>query len=195
MLRIILLLLCFLQFSFSPQQAKAETSSDVISIGQANKKLDDITLQLNLNKATKAQTDEFLEFLSSLQNNLTSSRQEYISEQETLQKKLEDHQKKDIEARKQLERIQKKMEESNSPLLPHLSQFTTVPVVKDTTSINENSTKPSVKTKYRTEGPKYSGYDKKAKKLISRIYESIKNYLPEGMSEPLIQKIEEDLTR
>lgn len=117
------------------------------------------------------------------------------AEKETLQKKLEDHQKKDIEARKQLERIQKKMEESNSPLLPHLSQFTTVPVVKDTTSINENSTKPSVKTKYRTEGPKYSGYDKKAKKLISRIYESIKNYLPEGMSEPLIQKIEEDLTR
>ena len=88
MMKKILLLLCFLLFTFSPQQAKAETSSDVISIEQANKKLDDITLQLNLNKATKAQTDEFLEFLSSLQNNLISSRQEYISEQETLQKKL-----------------------------------------------------------------------------------------------------------
>ena len=61
MMKKILLLLCFLLFTFSPQQAKAETSSDVISIEQANKKLDDITLQLNLNKATKAQTDEFLE--------------------------------------------------------------------------------------------------------------------------------------
>lgn len=117
------------------------------------------------------------------------------AEKETLQKKLEDHQKKDIEARKQLERIQKKMEESNSPLLPHLSQLTTAPAVKETTSINETYTQPSAKTKYRTDGPKYSGYDKKAKKLISRIYESIKNYLPEGMSEPLIQKIEEDLTK
>ena len=117
------------------------------------------------------------------------------AEKESLQKKLEDHQKKDIEARKQLERIQKKMEESNSPLLPHLSQLTTASVVKDTTSINETSAQPSSKTKYRTDGPKYSSYDKKSKKLISRIYESIKNYLPEGMSEPLIQKIEEDLTR
>ena len=117
------------------------------------------------------------------------------AEKETLQKKLEDHQKKDIEARKQLERIQKKMEESKSPLLPHLSQLTTASVAKDTTSINETSAQPSTKTKYRTDGPKYSSYDKKAKKLISRIYESIKNYLPEGMSELLIQKIEEDLTR
>lgn len=87
------------------------------------------------------------------------------------------------------------MEESNSPLLPHLSQLTTASVAKDTTSINETSAQPSTKTKYRTDGPKYSSFDKKAKKLISRIYESIKNYLPEGMSEPLIQKIEEDLTR
>ena len=85
------------------------------------------------------------------------------------------------------------MEESNSPLLQHLSQLTDTPVVKESKPTTD--TQPSTKTKYRTDGPKYSSYDKKAKKLISRIYESIKNYLPEGMSEPLIQKIEEDLTR
>ena len=117
------------------------------------------------------------------------------AEKETLKKKLEEHQKKDVEANKQLERIQKKMEESDSPLLQHLSQLATTSVVKEATSIIETSAQPSTKTKYRTDGPKYSGYDKKAKKLISRIYESIRNYLPEGMSEPLIQKIEEDLTR
>jgi hypothetical protein len=117
------------------------------------------------------------------------------TEKETLQKKLEEHQKKDLEARKQLERIQKKMEESNSPLLQHLSQLTDTPVVKESKPTTDTDTQPSTKTKYRTDGPKYSSYDKKAKKLISRIYESIKNYLPEGMSEPLIQKIEEDLTR
>ena len=117
------------------------------------------------------------------------------AEKETLQKKLEEHQKKDAEARKQLERIQKKMEESNSPLLSHLSQLSTTPVANESTLTIETNAQLSTKTKFRTDSPKYSGYDKKAKKLISRIYESIKNYLPEGMSEPLILKIEEDLTK
>lgn len=87
------------------------------------------------------------------------------TEKETLQKKLEEHQKKDVEARKQLERIQKKMEESKSPLLQHLSQLATTPVVKGTNTTNEASTQTLTKTKYRTDGPKYSGYDKKAKNL------------------------------
>ena len=75
-----------------------------------------------------------------------------------------------------------------------MSQLTDAPVVKESKQAIDAQTQPSTKTKYRTDGPKYSSYDKKSKKLISRIYESIKNYLPEGMSEPLIQKIEEDLT-
>lgn len=118
-------------------------------------------------------------------------------EKEDLHKKLEEQQKKESDAKKQLERVQKKMEDSKSPLLSHLENITPQTKVQikeeyghqDVTSIQPK------RTKFRTENPKYSRFNKGEKKLIGRIYESINNYLPDAMSEPLITKIEDDLTK
>lgn len=116
------------------------------------------------------------------------------NEKDKLHKELEEQQKKETEAKRQLERIQKKMEDTHSPLLNHLPSLTTVPIVVKP-DVELESIPATTKTKYRTDSSKYSRFDKKAKKLISKIYESIKDYLPKEMSEPLIMKIEEDLTK
>lgn len=121
-------------------------------------------------------------------------------EKEDLHKKLEEQQKKESDAKKQLERVQKKMEESNSPLLSHLNNITPQSNVqiKQKAEVDQNQDTTSLqskRTKFRTDNPRYSRFNKGEKKLIGRIYESIKNYLPDAMSEPLITKIEDDLTK
>lgn len=121
-------------------------------------------------------------------------------EQEELEHKLETQQKKAEDAKKQLQRVQQKMENGKSPLLSHLESITP----SKTSSTNALTHSEEVeqfgksipkKTKFRTDAPRYSRFSKQEKKLIGRIYESIKNYLPDAMSEPLITKIEDDLTK
>lgn len=93
------------------------------------------------------------------------------------------------------------MENSNSPLLSHLENITpSSPQETPSTSTSpveeeQYGKSNQKKTKFRTDTPKYSKFSKQDRKLIGRIYESIKNYLPDAMSEPLITKIEEDLTK
>ena len=124
-------------------------------------------------------------------------------EQEELQQKLESQQKKAAEARKKLLRVQQKMADGKSPLLLHLDSITPASTTSSLSngekskSDNGNQTDIYVpkKTKFRTDAPKYSRFSKQEKKLIGHIYESIKNYLPDAMSEPLITKIEDDLTK
>ena len=124
-------------------------------------------------------------------------------EQEELQQKLESQQKKAAEARKKLLRVQQKMTDGKSPLLLHLDSITPASTTSSLSngekskSDNGNQTDIYVpqKTKFRTDAPKYSRFSKQEKKLIGHIYESIKNYLPDAMSEPLITKIEDDLTK
>jgi hypothetical protein len=121
-------------------------------------------------------------------------------EKEDLHKKLEEQQKKEFDAKKQLERVQKKMEESNSPLLSHLENIIPQSEVQFNQKTERDQSQDIISTqpkriKFRTDSPKYSRFNKGEKKLIGRIYESIKSYLPDAMSEPLITKIEDDLIK
>ncbi len=122
-------------------------------------------------------------------------------EKEVLENKLKTQQEKAEGAKKQLKRVQEKMENSNSPLLSHLENITpSSPQETPSTSTSpveeeQYGKSNQKKTKFRTDTPKYSKFSKQDRKLIGRIYESIKNYLPDAMSEPLITKIEEDLTK
>ena len=120
-------------------------------------------------------------------------------EKEDLYRKLEEQKKKQVEAEKSLQKVKEKMEEHNSPLLSHLesispkkfnSSETEISPVEITPSDSSNS-----KTKFRTDGPQYSAFKKNEKKLISRIYDSIKNFIPGDMGDLLINKIEEDITK
>lgn len=121
------------------------------------------------------------------------------TEREDLQRKLEEQKKKQAEAEKTLKRVKEKMEEHQSPLLSHLDSISpqspvdSKPVAKqkDITPVDFSN----IKTKFRTDGPKYSAYKKNEKKLIGRIYDSIKNFLPAEMGDLLINKIEEDITK
>ena len=91
------------------------------------------------------------------------------------------------------------MEDLQSAVLSHIDSISpqspvdSKPVAKqkDITPVDFSN----IKTKFRTDGPKYSAYKKNEKKLIGRIYDSIKNFLPAEMGDLLINKIEEDITK
>lgn len=121
-------------------------------------------------------------------------------EQEDLNKQFEEYQKKAGQARKQLENVTNKLQNSNSPLRGILDKL--APDKKDETE-QQSKARPALpvvnqqeKTKFRTDNPIYSQYSKQEKKLIGRIYTAISNAITEELfRDALINKIEEELTR
>lgn len=117
------------------------------------------------------------------------------TEKDKLLKELEEQEKKAEAAKKQLERVQKKMEETDSPLLSHLDSINPVSTSKKAEKAASPTPQGATKTKFRTDKPIYSKYSKSEKKLIGRIYESILKTMPGDFGDQLITKIEEDLTK
>lgn len=124
-------------------------------------------------------------------------------ERDELQRQFEEHIKKEEQARRQLDNMTKKIDDTNSPLKDIISNLTSS--VKEQyknreeeqvwqhQAISQNKTK---STKYRTDKPCYSRYSKQEKKLIGKIYASIANIIAdEAQREVLISKIEEDITK
>ena len=121
-------------------------------------------------------------------------------EQEDLNKQFEEYQKKAGQARKQLENVTNKLQNSNSPLRGILDRL--APEKKDEAEQRSKASpvtpiaNQQEKTKFRTDNPIYSQYSKQEKKLIGRIYTAISNAITEELfRDALINKIEEELTR
>lgn len=116
-------------------------------------------------------------------------------EQEDLQRQYEDQQKKVAQAERQRDNVIKKINTTDSPLKRVIDRFK--PQSDNSTVILESSHLDSPKkTKFRTDKSIYSGYSKKEKKLIGRIYAAIGNAIADHqLREVLISKIEEEITK
>lgn len=121
-------------------------------------------------------------------------------EREDLQRQLEEQKKKEEQACKQLANVQSKIEKTDSPLKGVIDRLK--PQV-DSSESEGNKTKETKKgepapskTKYRTDKPIYSCYNKQEKKLIGKIYTAIGNAIAdERLREALISNIEEQITK
>lgn len=121
-------------------------------------------------------------------------------EKENLNKQFEEYQKKAGQARKQLENVTNKLQNSNSPLRGILDRLAPEnkeePEQQKTNRPQQPANNQQEKTKFRTDNPIYSQYSKQEKKLIGRIYTAISNAITEELfRDALINKIEEELTR
>lgn len=118
-------------------------------------------------------------------------------EKADLHQQYEEQIKKEEQAKKQLANVSKKIENEESPLKSVVEK-----IKSETTSTTLTKPAPPVsivvpiKTKFRTDKPEYSRYNKGEKKLIGKIYASIGNAIAdEKLKEALISKIEEDITK
>ena len=116
--------------------------------------------------------------------------------------RLEEQEKKEEQAQKQLANVKAKISSKDSPLKIVLDQFEISPPTKEkeepqkdfekTTSENLKASK----TRYRTDKPIYSKYSKNEKKLIGKIYTAIGNAIAdERLREALISNIEDQITK
>lgn len=119
-------------------------------------------------------------------------------ERDDLQRQFEDYKSKAAQARKQLDNMTTRLNNSDSPLrdiLGHLAP-TNLPKEQETTNERQQIAQTPIRALYRTDNPIYSRFSRSEKKLIRQIYSSITNALPdEKQCEVLISKIEEDITR
>lgn len=129
----------------------------------------------------------------------TKSRTGYTSqeEREKIERQYDDIKKKAAQAQQALANAQKKIKDTNSPLIGILDKLgpeqSATPQLENLYRKNHPQQQ---KTKYRTDAPIYSRYSKQEKKLIGKIYASISNAIAdERQREALISKIEEDITR
>lgn len=119
------------------------------------------------------------------------------SEQEVEQNNLKALQEKAQKAKKDIG-LKSKQAETNESLkkVYHCIEQTYKPQVienSNSASPEESILQPAVHTKYKTSA--LSSYSKRERKLISRIYQIIKNVLDPDMSEDLINKIQEELKK
>lgn len=121
-------------------------------------------------------------------------------ERDDLHRQLEEQQKKAKLAQKNLDKVTEKIKSSNSPLQCVINKFT--PEQQSTKKeyerkiISSQVSLDTVKTKYRTDKSIYSNYNKKERKLISKIYAAITNAIAdEHLRETLISKIEAEITK
>ena len=123
-------------------------------------------------------------------------------ERDDLYHRLEEQEKKEEQAQKQLANVKAKISSKDSPLKIVLDQFEISPPTKEkeepqkdfekTTSENLKASK----TRYRTDKPIYSKYSKNEKKLIGKIYTAIGNAIAdERLREALISNIEDQITK
>ena len=147
-------------------------------------------------KKTIAKENELREKIDEKDKTGYTSKQE----KENLNKQFEEYQKKAGQARKQLENVTNKLQNSNSPLRGILDRLAPEnkeePEQQKTNRPQQPANNQQEKTKFRTDNPIYSQYSKQEKKLIGRIYTAISNAITEELfRDALINKIEEELTR
>ena len=118
-----------------------------------------------------------------------------------MHRQLEEHQKKEQQAGKQLENVQHKIESTESPLKNVIDKLkpqaggSAIPQ-KTEAKTSTSPEKSETKTKFRTDKPIYSRFSKQEKKLIGRIYTAIGNAIAdEKLREALISNIEEQITK
>lgn len=152
--------------------------------------------RLRSSATTIAKAQELRETIQQKEKNGYTSQKE----RDDLQHRLEEQEKKEEQAQKQLERVTNKITSEDSPLKSVLDKFTP-------TSKGENSPQkgndieipedpPAPKTRYRTDRPIYSMYNKKEKRLIGKIYTAIGNAIAdERLREVLISSIEDQITK
>lgn len=114
--------------------------------------------------------------------------------------RLEEQEKKEEQAQKQLAKVKDKISSKDSPLKSVLNKFeTSIPTKEQPKEDSEQVTSDKVKeakTRYRTDKPIYSRYSKSEKKLIGKIYTAISNAIAdERLREALISNIEEQITK
>ena len=129
----------------------------------------------------------------------TKSRTGYTSqeEREKIERQYDDIKKKAAQAQQALANAQKKIKDTNSPLIGILDKLgPEQPATPQLENLYRKNQPQQQKTKFRTDAPIYSRYSKQEKKLIGKIYASISNAIAdERQREALISKIEEDITR
>lgn len=123
-------------------------------------------------------------------------------ERDDLHRRLEEQQKKEEQAKKQLANVKAKIYSKDSPLKAVIEHFETPEPAKEkeqTPKYSEKSfieTLTETKTRYRTDKPIYSRYSKSEKKLIGKIYTAIGNAIAdERLREALISNIEEQIIK
>jgi hypothetical protein len=119
-------------------------------------------------------------------------------ERDDLHHRLEEQEKKEEQAQKQLAKVKNKISSKESPLKSVLDQFETSTSAKEQSKkdFRENDNGKENKTKYRTDKPIYSRYSKSEKKLIGKIYTAIGNAIAdERLREALISNIEDQITK
>lgn len=155
-------------------------------------KLRDLCYDMSKIRSNKSTIDKFNELRAKIGE---KDKTGYTSteERETLQKSYVEIRKKADIAQRKLDKTVKEMEENGSPL-----QAVVKNVKATKTTLPQPKEKPATEPKvtYRTDQPRYSTFGKKEKRLIGRIYTVIAKALPdERMSEALISKIEEEITK
>ena len=111
---------------------------------------------------------------------------------------MEEQEKKEEQAQKQLAKVKNKISSKESPLKSVLDQFETSTSAKEQSKkdFRENDNGKENKTKYRTDKPFYSRYSKSEKKLIGKINTAIGNAIAdERLREALISNIEDQITK
>ena len=117
-----------------------------------------------------------------------------------MQHRLEEQEKKEEQAHRQIESVKNKISSKDSPLKTVLDQFETPTSKKEQEEIKKDIGKEisnkDNKVRYRTDKPIYSRYSKNEKKLIGKIYTAISNAIAdERLREALISNIEDQITR
>ena len=115
------------------------------------------------------------------------SNEERLQMMEQLEKKRQEATK----AKEDIAKIKEKAEGSGLPIERIYEKNTTN---KDVEFADIQGTTNN-KTKFVTDKPEYSRYNKKERKFLGEIYAIIGNILPKDMSEMVIKKIEEELTK
>lgn len=123
-------------------------------------------------------------------------------EREDLRRRLEEQEKKEEQAQKQLASIKAKISSKDSPLKAVLEHFETPESAPNKEQPQKDFGKSATETvketkiRYRTDKPIYSRYSKGEKKLIGKIYTAIGNAIAdERLREALISNIEDQITK
>jgi molecular chaperone HtpG len=113
-------------------------------------------------------------------------------ERKSLYENFEDRKKKAEKSKEEIAKIKTRIDKEESPIkkiFHHVASNKDIEIKDIDESLNDG------KTKFITDGEKYSSIPKKDRKLISKIYSIIGNALPKDLANTLIKKIEEDLTK
>lgn len=154
--------------------------------------------RLRSSTSTIAKGDELRATIQDKEKNGYTSQKE----RDDLQRRLEEQEKKEEHAQRQLTNVKAKISSKDSPLKTVLDQFEMPTLTNEEEQAQKDFGKATPgnfkdsKTRYRTDKPIYSRYSKSEKKLIGKIYTAIGNAIAdERLREVLISNIEDQITK